>query len=254
MNDYSGLFQQIESILEESNGTLTDINGILTALSSIFSFLLMGAYAGLWILLFVGIAIATVVYYVLSSFPVYTLAKRNGYKYAWLAWSPIFHEYFLTFVLCEASGDKPFEPNLGKFRIENRKMSFLAFVLIKCFGGLVIGSIVTFLSFIIPGLGSLSSILALVPAAACALIEYVYLRDLLDVYKEDKKSNSTTALIISVIDFILVGDLARTCYLYTLIKKKPLPDSEQTDYFTSDIIASAISSNTTVEDDAPIED
>lgn len=226
MNDYSSLFQQIESILEESSGTLTSIEGIITALSSIASVLLMGAYAGIWILAGIAALVVGIIYFIFESIPVYTLAKRAGYKYAWLAWMPFFHDYCRIFVLCEAAGNKPFVPNLGKFKIENRKMSFLAHILIKYFGGAIIGSVVSILSLVLPGIGSLSTILVLVPGIACAIIEYVYLRDLIDIYKEDKKANNTAAIVVSVVDFVLLGDLIRTCYLYTLIKKQPLPVNE----------------------------
>ena len=226
MNDYSGLFQQIESILEESNGTLTNIDGIFTAISNILSVLLMGAYAGLWILAAIVALIIGIIYFIIESIPVYTLAKRVGYKHAWLAWMPFFHDYCRIFVLCETAGNKPFVPNLGKFKIENRKMSFLVHVLIKYFGGMVVGTVVSIVSLILPGVGSLSAILGLLPSVACALIEYVYLRDLLNIYKEDEKANNTAAIVVSVIDFILLGDFIRTCYLYTLIKKQPLPEKE----------------------------
>ena len=92
--------------------------------------------------------------------------------------------------------------------------------------GNVVSTVIAIVSTILPVVGSLSFILGLVPAAACAVIEYVYLRDLLDIYKEDKKANNTAAIVVSVIDFVLVGDLIRTCYLYTLIKKQPLPVNE----------------------------
>ena len=247
MNDYSSLFEQIQSILEESNSTLTDIEGIMSAISGIFSVLAMGAYAGLWIIGGIILFVVGILYFIFESIPIYVLAKRVGYKYAWLAWMPFFHDYCRVFVLCETAGNRAFEPNIGKFRIENRKMSFLLHIGIKYLGGAIIGTLITTLSFILPGIGSLSSILSLVPSAACAFIEYVYLRDLLDVYKPDRKANSNSALIVSVIDFFLVGDLIRTCYLYTLIKKQPLPASE---FFVEDV---TVSETVPVGDDMPLE-
>lgn len=224
MNDIP--INEIESALEQSSGMLGDIESILGSIAGIFSFATMGISAIFAIIAAVFAGLIAIAYFVFESIPVYKLAKRVGYKYAWLAWMPFFHDYCRIFVLCETAGNKPFDANIGKIRLENRKMSFLAHVLIKYFGGAVVSTVIAIVSTILPVVGSLSFILGLVPAAACAVIEYVYLRDLLDIYKEDKKSNNTAAIVVSVIDFVLVGDLIRTCYLYTLIKKQPLPVNE----------------------------
>lgn len=224
MNDLP--ISEIESALEQSSGILGDIESILGSIAGIFSIASMGVSAVVAIITAIFAGIIAIAYFIFESIPVYSLAKRVGYKHAWLAWMPFFHDYCRIFVLCEAAGNKPFVANIGKLKIENRKMSFLAHILIKYFGGTIITTIVSILSTILPVVGSLSVVLALVPAAACALIEYVYLRDLLDIYKEDKKANNTAAIVVSVIDFVLIGDLIRTCYLYTLMKKKPLPVTE----------------------------
>lgn len=228
MNEYYGSLQEFEAFIEESNSTLTNINDLFDNIASIFSGLLVGAYFIFWIILIVGIALVSIFYYIFSSIPVYKLAKRAGYKYAWIAWIPFSHRFCRSFVLCEVVGNKPFVPQIGKFKIESRKISFLAYILIYYFGYLVISSIVALLSIFLPGIGTLSSVLALVPAAACCIIEYVYLRDLLDIYKEDQKSNNVTAIVVTVIDALLLTfpDFVRTCLLYSLLKKQPLPCKE----------------------------
>lgn len=226
MNDFAGSMQGVESALEQSSDMLGDVESILGSIAGIFSIASMGATAVFAIIAAVFSAIVVVALYIFQSIPVYSLAKKVGLKHAWLSWVPFFHDYFRLFVLCEIAGNKPFVPNLGKFKLENRKLSFLAHIVIKYFGGTIIGVIVTIASTIIPVIGSVSAILGFIPAVACAWIEYVYLRDVLDVFKEDKKSNNTTSIVITVIDAILLGDLIRSCYLYTLMKKQPLPEKE----------------------------
>ncbi len=225
MNDF-GTVQDIESALEQSSGMLGDIESILSSILSIFSIASMGVTAVIAIITAIVTGIIAIALYIFQSIPVYSLAKKVGLKYAWLSWVPIFHNYFRLFVLCEMAGNKPFVPKLGKFKLESRKLSFLAHIVIKYFAGLIVGIITAVASTVIPIVGSLSAVLALVPTAACAWIEYVYLRDVLDIFKEDKKSNNTTSIVITVIDAILVGDLIRSCYLYTLMKKQPLPEPE----------------------------
>ena len=105
-------------------------------------------------------------------------------------------------------------------------MSFLAYILIALFGNMVVGVLITIFSIVIPVLGSLSTILALLPAAACAIIEYVYLRDVLDLFKEDKQANNTAAILVSVIDACLISNLVQSCYLLTVMKRQPLPQKE----------------------------
>lgn len=225
MNDY-GTITEIESALEQSSGMLGDIESILGSIAGIFSIASMGVSAIFVIIAAIVAGIVAIAYFVIESIPVYSLAKKVGYKHAWLAWMPFFHDYCRVYVLCEIGGNKPFIPNIGKFKIENRKMSFLAHVLIKYLGGAIISTVVSILSMFLPIIGSFSIILGLVPAAACAVIEYVYLRDVIDIFKEDKKSNNTAAIIVTVIDAILLGDFIRTFYLFTLMKKQPLPVGE----------------------------
>lgn len=225
MNDYGSL-QEIESVLEESSGMLGDIESILGSLGAIFSFASMGVSAIVSLLVVIFTAVVFVLFFVLRAIPVYSLAKKTGSKFAWLAWVPVFSSYCRLFVLCDIAGNKPFDFWNGKLKIKNRKMSFLAHLCISVLGGTIISAIVGVANLFLPIVGSLSTILALVPTVACAIIDYVYLRDIIDIFKENKESNNTTAIIITVIDTLLVGDFIRTIYLYTLLKRQPLPEPE----------------------------
>ncbi|MBO5358880.1 MAG: hypothetical protein J6A78_06125 [Clostridia bacterium] len=247
MNEFAGSMQDVESALEQSSNMLGDIESILGSIAGIFSVASMGVGAIVAIITAIVTGLVAIALYIFQSIPVYSLAKKVGLKYAWLSWVPIFHDYFRLFVLCEIAGNKPFVPKLGKFKIENRKLSFLAYVLIKNFANLIVGIITTIANIFIPIVGSISLVLGLIPTAACAWIEYVYLRDLLDIFKEDKKSNNTTSIIITVIDALLPFDLIRTGYLYTLMKKQPLPEKEIVFESTPSSEASTVSVNNSVE-------
>ncbi len=222
MNDFFTAFQELEEVLGSLENIMGSAEAIFGGIGAIFSVI----STGISILVAIITAIFTIIFVIFHAIPVYSLAKKVGLKYAWLSWIPFFNNYFRLFVISEIAGNKPFVPNLGKFKIENRKLSFLAYVLIKNFAGLIVAVISGVASMVIPIVGSISLVLGLIPTAACAWIEYVYLRDLLDIFKEDKKSNNTTSIIITVIDALLPFDLIRTGYLYTLMKKQPLPEKE----------------------------
>ena len=56
------------------------------------------------------------------------------------------------------------------------------------------------------------------------LIRYVYLRDVLDIFKADKDTNNTTSILITLIDIFATGGFARIIFLYTLINRDPIPE------------------------------
>lgn len=202
-----------------SLGDVADILGSIEGLASLAS-----AGIGLTLLIIGSIisAVVAIAFYIFHSIPIYTMAKKQGMKYAWLAWVPICHDLCRLYLLSEMAGDKPCDPGIGNFKIANRRMSFLYYVLIKWLGAAVVGIVVSIASMILPIVGSVSVILGLLPAAACGVLEYVYLRDVLNLYKEDAKSNQTTSIVITAIEAVLGIDFVKTGYLYTLMKKEPL--------------------------------
>lgn len=222
MNEFT--VQDFGDSLNAASNMAGDINSILESLASIFSFASVGVYAVFSILAIIFAGILALALYIFQSIPIYTLAKKVGLQHAWLAWIPFFHSFFRLFVLCEIAKDKPLDIKLFNFKFENRKFSFLTHLLIYVFGGTVVTTVVLIASFVVPVLGSVSSVLSFLPMIACGIIEYAYFRDVLDIFKPDKKSNDTTAIVITVIDTLLFGDLIRSCYLYTLLKKEPLPE------------------------------
>jgi hypothetical protein len=72
-------------------------------------------------------------------------------------------------------------------------------------------------------IGAVATLLYLLPAAAMGVIEFVYLRDAINVFKPDEKSNRTHALIITILDSLITFGWARVLYLFTMRKMHPLP-------------------------------
>lgn len=168
-----------------------------------------------------------VVIYLLEAIPLYKLAKKNGRKLAWLAWIPVVGAYCRLYVLADIAGEKPFSMLNDKIRIAKRPMSFLVFLGVDLFGGLLINIALSIIS-IIPVIGWIiglfGSLLHLVPAVFLAIMEYRYLYDAVNVFKGDRESNRKTSIIVTVLDALVTQGLARTIYLYTLLKYDPIPE------------------------------
>ncbi len=172
------------------------------------------------IVMIVAFVLSTIVY-VLSAFPLYKLAKKLDRPYAWLAWIPIVGTYFRTYVLCDLAGDKELVIIPDKIVIKDRKMSFLIYLGIVILGSAIVGTIIGILS-LIPIIGWFSYILAFAPIVCAGFMEYAYLRDVLDIFKEDKQSNKTTSIIVTVLDCLVTYGIARIVILFTLLKREPI--------------------------------
>lgn len=189
-------------------------------------------YAGIILLISIISAVVgfifAVVQYLLASFPVYKISKKLGRKYAFLAWIPVLPQYFRMFVIADMAVDKPVSVFNGKITLKNRFTSFWIYLCIAICGNTIVDIISLFLNFI-PGLGMLlslaTSVLSLAPTFVIALFEYAYFRDMLNIFKADKKSNNTTAIVVTVLDVFLFG-WAKVIYLYTMLKLEPIPQSD----------------------------
>ena len=226
MYDYSYNFEEIFYLIEQFMDALGSVEGILASIVTIVTFITTGVSVVVGIITAIVSAIVFLVTYVVMAIPLFSLAKKTGSKFAWLAWCPVFCSEARLFVLCDIAGKKPFDLWGGKIKFENRIMAPLLFLVIKFFGNTLVLAFIAIASTFLPVVGSLSSILILVPSIACNIIYYVFTRDILDVFCEDKKSNVTTAVVICVVDAILLCGLARTFYFYTLLKRKPLIENE----------------------------
>ena len=172
------------------------------------------------IVMIVAFVLSTVTY-VLSAFPLYKLAKKLNRPYAWLAWIPVVGAYCRTYVLCDLAGDKELVIIPDKIVIKDRKMSFLIYLGIVILGSAIVGTIIGVLS-LIPIIGWFSYILLLAPIVCAGFMEYAYLRDVLDIFKEDKQSNNTTSIIVTALDCLVTCGIARIVILFTLLKREPI--------------------------------
>lgn len=167
--------------------------------------------------------------FVLEAIPLYKIAKKLNKKSAWLVWLgwlPVVGGYISTYVFADIPGDKPVKLT-DKMIIQNRLMSFWIRCGIGLFGTSLITVFICIISFI-PVLGQIigafSTMLYLVPAAAIAWIEYVYICDVLDIFNPNQRSNRNAAIVIAVLDSVVTFGLARAFYLYTVMNKEPLPN------------------------------
>ncbi len=220
--DFSSLLDSLNEMLGGVYETLALLLGITSLGISAVTIIITGIIA------LISFAIAVTIY-IFSSIPTYKLAKKTDRKLAILSWVPIFSKYFRMFVFTDICADKDFTLFNGKIRMKNRALTFWIYVGIHLFGNTLITTIIAVLN-IIPGLGqalgAFTSLLYLVPTVVCAFMEYAYLRDILNTFKANRKANSTAAIAVAVVDAIIVGDFAKTVYLYTLLKLDPIPKEE----------------------------
>lgn len=199
--------------------------GLGIAEMGIAGIILMGTIIGAIIGAIVS-ALVAIVIWIVEAIPTYKLAQKLGYKLAILAWIPILGSYFRLYVLAAMVGNKPFELFDGKIKMQSRTLTFWVYVLVALFGGTIISIAITILG-VLPVIGAIiatiSTLLYFIPPVVTGMIQYAFLRDVLDCFKEDKKSNRTAAIVISVLDTIVTFGLARAIYLWTIIKKDPIP-------------------------------
>ena len=214
INEIIELFEMIlkgtQSITALLNLGITGITLFISIVTAIISFVI-------W-----------VVKYVVEGIPVYILAKKAGVEWAILAWMPVFTSHFRRYLLVRIPDPKPVE-FLDK-KIQNRSNVFWLYLLVKYAGPTLISVFIFIVSFFpVAGLliGSFTSLLYLVPPVAAGFLDYLFLKDVLDMFKEDKKTNNTTSIVVTVLDCIVTFGLARSIYLYSLIKKNPLPQQFQ---------------------------
>ena len=220
MYEYYGVFEELGELLDGLDDIMYSF-GYATEMGMV-SFILICTIIGL----IIGGVIALLLY-VLEAIPVYKLAKKMGMQNAWLAWVPIYGSYFRFYVLSEMAGNKPLVILKNKFKFENRKTAFWIYVGVSLLGSLAVAVICAIGGFF-PIIGQIISMLSwcisLLPAAVAAVFEYAILRDVANIFKSDRKANTTTALILALLDQFVTMGIARTVYLYTLLKCDPLPD------------------------------
>lgn len=221
------------------SGLLTEIPEFLAVIPGLIAAIGTALYSSTGFILFIGSLIISglisFLFYFLRAFPVSRIGKKLGCKYAGLAWIPLFQFSISSFILCHASGKEYFTLFGGKLRLKSGT-SFLLYLLSAFFGPVIVttltGLVVTLLGWI-PLIGQvmtlITPLLGFLPAAICGMIEYVYLRDVLDRFKPDQKDNRIAAGVVSGLDAFITYGLARYVYLFSFMNKTPL-DTCRYDY------------------------
>lgn len=156
--------------------------------------------------------------YIIEAIALFKLAKNANCKYAWLAWIPLFGGYLRTYLISDIAGNKPFVFFDGKINFQKRINSFWIYLGLGIGGGLI-----TTIIAMIPLIGLfLSPIVSLAFSAAIGIMNYVYLKDMLDVFRNDDEKNKTAALIVTLLDCLVTIGFARAIYLCTIMKLDPL--------------------------------
>ena len=221
--------------LEQISGIMSDSADALGAIVALIQLMVSGVGFVFTVISAIFAFLVAVAVYILHAIPVYKLAKKTKTPHAWLAWVPIYSIYFRTFLLANMAGNKPFLLFKGKINIANRRNAFWIYLAVALVGGAVAGMISTVLGSVfsvIPVLGTALGYLTgyalgLLPTVACAFAEYVFLRDVLDMFKPDKSANNTAAIIVTLLDNVVTQGWAQTIWLYTLLKRRPLPKMEE---------------------------
>ncbi len=201
-------------------------------------------------IMLLALLIISLAHYLIESFAFYSISKKIGRKYSFLAFIPIYSTYFRMFVFSDIAGQKPFVLT-DKIKTNSRLKSFIIYLLTGVIGGTIIslasgilsstGSLISSLTSIMSGssidsalgmiLGGttgmlfsvigmlITGILSLVLNIVLKSIEYVYLKDVFDIYFDNEKDNKKKALIITLLDFFVTMGFARAIYLLVLNKK-----------------------------------
>ncbi len=173
-------------------------------------------------------AIIGIALYIFNGVVITALSKKTGYKYGYLVWIPFIHGYTTLWVLMDMAGDKPFSLFGGKITLKNRRISFyilLGVALVMPIFGFIIGLISA-----IPLIGKIIYIFGMLLIYAISYsmqcINYVYLRDVGELFKKDKVKNRTVSIVVAIIDALFTGNISRTIYLATMLKDHPVDPKE----------------------------
>ena len=105
--------------------------------------------------------------------------------------------------------------------VANLIIGIIIYLVVGAVAGILIG-VLALIPIIGQLLAAITPILYLVPQIVMAWLEYIYLRDTLDLFKPDQKGNRTFALIVAITDALVTFGLARGVCLMTIMGKKPL--------------------------------
>lgn len=131
--------------------------------------------------------------YLMDAIPLYSLAKKHGRPMPWLAFIPFIGYYCRTYVLADILDKKPLRLVGDNIVMKDRFVSFWISVAA---------------GFLVPPLHY--------------FFRYAYLRDFLYLYEADREKARNKALIVTILDALLTGGIARSVILIGKIKAAPL--------------------------------
>lgn len=218
-------FESITNTIGPILGLLASTVGSLFI--ALFGLLLQGG-TFLLTILFYGVIILLisaffVTRYILTGYAHSKIAEKFG-DAGNFAWIPVFQQGFTMHLIHKITGKKRLVL-FDKYAISNGTTAIWLWILVHYFGMSAIKLAVTDLAFV-PVLGVivliLGNLLTLIPLAAEALLGYAYIRDLLELFEDNKNKNITLAIIISIVDVLIGGGLARAILLMFYLKKEPV--------------------------------
>ena len=219
------------SFLQDAELSLETIVQIIMAISTIIT-LAIPAVSFTWgIVIAVAGALVTALCFFIEAVPLFVVAKKTKNPLCWIsffAWIPVIGPYISVF-LTAIIPDTPVHI-FWKIKIKSRILSYLIYLAFMFGGNLIITTLIGILA-LIPIIGQILSIITpilyLIPLFVVLYLRYVYIRDVLDMFKADRKRNNAFALIVAIVDTALPLNPARGVCLMTLMFKKPLPKPEE---------------------------
>lgn len=227
-----------------------------TAISGIMVLVIYGIYFLIFGAIYLGM-------YILNALALYKIGKKLNYNKLYLPWIPL--NILPIFILGDLSGRKDFSvtPKLDKFlKVGTRKRSYIIYIaltlLLPVFV-LIAGSVLIIFP-ILMSTGILPEAPAVILMVVCLFIYiavvfalagvsaaitviwyYVYLRDLLDIFKPDRNSNKTLSLVLTLANSF-ASALVIPIYLLILSRSDPLPEEPQetAEFFTDDVFTEPV--------------
>jgi hypothetical protein len=172
----------------------------------------------------IPVFIAYALKYILEGIALNQMAKLRPAKNLWLNWIPYAVEYACkNYIFAQMSNEDSFRLFGGRLTFKNKLVPF--WIYLGVYATVMLTSFVSILISWIPILGfvvlAFYLLVVLIGMPILGFIEFVYLRDLLNVYKPDRKANVTTAILLTIFNYPTFG-LARAIYLFRMKNDLPL--------------------------------
>ena len=204
---------------------------IMAVLAPVVAFLL--TYLVTFVLVFGIMYIMLTLFLAAEAIPVFMIAKKLGRPKPWLAWLfliPVAGPFLLQYAIMDLAGDKPFA--LGdKIKFAKRSTSWLIWVGVTL-GGTLLAVVLALVLGLIPFVGPFLAVLVWMPimliiVAVAVVVNFVHLRDVLELYYEEKQTCMILSLAICIGDVVCTGGLAEIVLLWLIAFREPLAASEE---------------------------